>query len=121
MFQTMNEGIVVFQNGLITFSNNAFKSIIKQINFQNLDIDEDEVDIFEYKLFSIYRQDEILEMPTEKKKKNKQKLKKKKKCNKKKVSSNNIDLQKNKRYSLNDIFDFPEGFLNDKIFKIIYD
>ena len=25
MFQTMNEGIVVFQKGLITFSNNAFK------------------------------------------------------------------------------------------------
>ena len=58
MFQTMNEGIVVFKNGIITFSNNAFKLIIKQINFQ--DYGEDEVDIFEYKLFSIYRQEEIL-------------------------------------------------------------
>ena len=76
MFQTMNEGIVVFQNGLITFSNNAFKSIIKQINFQNNDIDEDEVDIFEYKLFSIYRQEEILENPAKKNKNQKQKKKK---------------------------------------------
>ena len=107
MFQTMNEGIVVFQNGLITFSNNAFKSIIKQINFQ--DIDEYEVDIYEYGLFSIYRQEEILEMPL------------KKKGKKKKTRSRNPDLRKNKRYSLNDIFDFPEGFLNDKIFQIIYD
>ena len=65
----MNEGIVVFQNGLITFSNNAFKSIIKQINFSNLKIDEDEVDIFEYKLFSIYRQEDIVEMSSRKKKK----------------------------------------------------
>ena len=79
MFQTMNEGIVVFQNGLITFSNNAFKSIIKQINFQNYDIDEDEVDIFEYKLFSIYRQGDIVEMSAGKKRKQKKQKKKKKK------------------------------------------
>ena len=65
----MNEGIVVFQNGLITFSNNAFKSIIKQINFSNLENNEDEVDIFEYKLFSIYRQEDIVEMSSRKKKK----------------------------------------------------
>ena len=65
----MNEGIVGYQYGLITFSNYAFKSIIKQINFSNLENNEDEVDIFEYKLFSIYRQEDIVEMSSRKKKK----------------------------------------------------
>ena len=56
MFQTMSEGILVFQNKIITFSNNAFKKIIQNINFQD---DEVEIDIFDYKLFKIYNKDEV--------------------------------------------------------------
>lgn len=55
MFQTMSEGIIMFHKGLITFSNDAFKQIIKNIQFED---NEAEVDIFDYKLFSIYNQDE---------------------------------------------------------------
>ena len=51
----MSEGIVVFQKELITFSNNAFKKIILNIQFKDNDT---EVDIFDYKLFSIYREDD---------------------------------------------------------------
>lgn len=63
----MGEGIVVFQKGIITFSNNAFKKIIQNINF---DDDEVEVDLYEYKLFSLYRQDDLDESPRSKKNKN---------------------------------------------------
>ena len=56
MFQTMSEGIVVFQKGLITFSNNSFKQIIKNIIFDDEDV---EIDLYDYKLFSTYNQEEM--------------------------------------------------------------
>ena len=72
----MSEGIVVFQIGLITFSNNSFKSIIQNINFQN-DDEEAEVDIYNYKIFSIYKQNENFDLKlNKKKKKNSKKIEK---------------------------------------------
>ena len=89
--------------GIITFSNNSFKSIIQNINFQN-DDEEAEVDIYNYKIFSIYKPNENFDL----------KLNKKKKKNSKKQNNN-------ERFSLIDILSFPEEFLNEKIFKIEYD
>ena len=34
---------------------------------------------------------------------------------------NNSNQSNNNKYSLTDILNFPEGFLTDKIFKIVYD
>ena len=99
----MSDGIVVFQNGLITFSNHAFKQILQNIVFQ----DDVEVDIYDYKIFSIYRQNDSVYSSKNKKNKNKKIYKNK--------------LQNNEKYSLTDILSFPEEFLNDKIFKIVYD
>ena len=104
MFQTMSEGIVVFQKGLITFSNNAFKKIIQNIKFQD---DEVEVDIFDYKLFKIYDKDEV----SNDKSKNK---------NNKSHKPNELNKLA-QTYSLNDILSYPEEFLKETIFKIIYD
>ena len=80
--------------GIITFSNNSFKSIIQNINFQN-DDEEAEVDIYNYKLFSIYKQNENFDQKLNKKKnKNYKKQKKQKKQN------------NNERLSLTDILSF---------------
>ena len=54
----MSEGIVVLLKDNITFSNNAFKKIIQNIQF---DDNEEEIDIFDYKLFSVYRQDDLVD------------------------------------------------------------
>lgn len=48
----MSEGIVVFQKGLITFSNNSFRKIIKNITFDDVEV---EIDLYDYKLFSVYK------------------------------------------------------------------
>ena len=64
----MSEGIVVLQKGVTTFSNNAFKQIIQSIKFED---NEEEIDIFKIKLFSIYREKENLDIQQKKKKKNK--------------------------------------------------
>ena len=77
--------------GIITFSNNSFKSIIQNINFQN-DDEEAEVDIYNYKFFSIYKQNENFD----------QKLNKKKNKNYKKQKKQN----NNERFSLTDILSF---------------
>ena len=62
------------------------------------------IDIFDYKLFRRIKDDEIASLS----------LRKKKNKNRKK--------QENKQaHSLNDILSYPLGFLNDKIFKIVYD
>ena len=67
-----------------------------------------EIDIYEYKFFAVHRQDDKVTL-SRKKKKGKKKSRR---------LNSNINIEK---YNLNDILGFPEEFLNDKIFRIIYD
>ena len=59
----MSEGIIVFSDEIITFSNIAFKNIVKNIK----SYDDKEVDIFDHKLFSIYKSGDSVDLPQKKK------------------------------------------------------
>ena len=52
MFNTMDEGIVLFKNELISFSNDTFKEIFKSF-------DDDGLNLVKNKLFKIYKNEKI--------------------------------------------------------------
>ena len=67
---------------------------------------EEEIDIFDYKLFRIFKEDEIANLSSRKKKKK---------------NKNRKKQEDRQAYSLNEILNYPLGFFNDKNFEIVYD
>ena len=55
MFHSMEEGLVVFKNDAVSFSNNTFQRIIGNVNFGD---GPDSIKMKDYKLFKLYRGDD---------------------------------------------------------------
>jgi hypothetical protein len=55
MFHSMEEGLVVFKNDAVSFSNNTFQRIIGNVYFGD---GPDSIKMKDYKLFKLYRGDD---------------------------------------------------------------
>ena len=99
MFNTMEEGIVVFKDEIINFSNNAFREIIN-----SFDDDEIGLDLIKYKLFKIYRENKSEGMRINVRRRE---------------TKSKFNISK-ELYSIQDILREDAEFLEDKIFEIMY-